>query len=296
MNKLEYLEKRKSVRNYLNKPLSDADKREVRSLLEAPHPMGDVPGFELVFVEDGERASIKLEGFAGYSGVMIAAPHYVAVFSEPGILNARKAAYAVEDVIFRLMTMGIGTCWISVKDSYSAKVAMGWGDKKELLAFVALGYPKEDNYFKRLFGQLKRPLVNPLKEGYVGLDLETKEDIATREDTSSFVYLDRWGVTTDFDELERRGIDRVYYYLKYAPSWGNRQPWKFIVEGDDIILCIHKNPAMSEINQHLDAGIAMYYLKLAMQEHGLSGNWNFRHIEKDYGIPEDYWIIGRFSL
>ena len=66
MNKLEYLEKRKSVRNYMKKGLSDSDKREVRSLLEAPHPMGDVPGFELVFVEDGKRAAIKLEGFAQY--------------------------------------------------------------------------------------------------------------------------------------------------------------------------------------------------------------------------------------
>lgn len=296
MNKLEYLEKRKSVRNYLKKGLSDADKREVRSLLEAPHPMGDEPGFELVFVEDGARASIKLEGFAGYSGVMIPAPHYIGVFSRKDAVSVRKAAYAVEDVIFRLMTMGIGSCWISVLDSSSAKVSMGWKEKEELIALVALGYPKEENYFQKLFGNLKRPLVNPLKEGYVGLDLETKEELTTREDTSSFVYLDHWGNDTDFDELERRGIDKVYYYLKYAPSWGNRQPWKFIVEGDDIILCIHKDPGISEINEQLDGGIAMYYLKLAMHEHGLQGQWNFSDFDKDYGVPEDYWVVGRFSL
>ena len=296
MNKLEILEKRKSCRNYKKKELVDEDKRDLRSLLEAPHPMGNIPGYELVFVDDGKRAAIKLGGFAGYSGIMIEAPHYIAVFSNVEPDNVRKTAYAAEDIILRMMTMGIGSCWITVLDSDAAKISMGWRDKDELVALVALGYPKEDNYFSRLFSNLKHPLVNPLKDGYVGLNLETKNDIPLREETSSFVYLERWGNSTDYNELERRGLDKVYYYLKYAPSWGNRQPWKFIVDHDDIILCIHKNPQVSDISENLDGGIAMYYFKLAMDEHGLSGRWNFDDLDKDYGIPQDYWMAGRFSF
>lgn len=296
MNKLEILEKRKSCRDYIKKELVAEDRRNLFSLLQAPHPMGNVPGYELVFVEDGERAAIKLGGFAGYSGVMIEAPHYLAVFSKDDPDSVRKTAYAVEGIILKMLTMGIGSCWITVLDSHAAKISMGWRGKDELVALVALGYPKESNYFSRLFSNLKHPLVNPLKEGYTGLNLETKNDIPLREETSSFVYLDRWGNSTDYDELERRGLDRVYYYLKYAPSWGNRQPWKFIVDHDDIILCIHKNPQVSDIAENLDGGIAMFYFKLAMDEHGLSGRWTFDDHHKDYGIPEDYWMAGRFTF
>ncbi|HZK10548.1 MAG TPA: nitroreductase family protein [Clostridia bacterium] len=296
MNKLEILEKRKSCRNYKNKELVAEDKRNIRSLLEAPHPLGNIPEYELVFVDDGKRSAIKLEGFAGYSGVMIEAPHYIAVFSESDPANVRKTAYAVEDIILRMIAMDIGSCWITVLDSYAAKIAMGWKNKGDLIALIALGYPQEDNYFSRLLSNLKHPLTNPLKEGYGGLNFETKSGLPLREETSSFVYLDHWGNSTDHYELERRGLDRVYNYLKYAPSWGNRQPWKFIVDHDDIVLCIHKNPKVSEIDENLDGGIAMYYFELAMTEHGLRGKWDFDALDKDYGIPQDYWTAGRFKL
>ncbi len=296
MNKLELLEKRRSVRNYKNKSLSEEDKRRVRSLLEAPHPLGNIPGYELVFIEDGPRAAIKLEGFAGYSGVMIEAPHYIGLFSEKECPSIRKSAYALEDIVVRMMSMGIGSCWISVVDSDAAKTVMGWQEKDELVALLALGYPREENYFSKLFSNLASPLINPLKEGYARLNLETKDSMPLREETSSFVFLDRWGNTADYDELERRGIDRVYYYLKYAPSWGNRQPWKFIIDGDSIVLCIHTNPSIGSISESLDGGIAMYYFKLAMEGHGLGGHWLFNGLEKDYDIPDDYWVAGRFTF
>ncbi len=40
----------------------------------------------------------------------------------------------------------------------------------------------------------------------------------------------------------------------------------------------------------------MYYFKLAMDENGLSGQWTFNNLDKDYGIPEDYWMTGRFTF
>lgn len=296
MNKLELLEKRKSCRNYKNKPLSQEDKRLVKSLLEAPHPLGDIPGYELVFIEDGPKTAIRLEGFAGYSGLMIEAPHYIALFSEKNCQSIRKSAYGLEDIIVRMMSMDIGSCWISLVDPDAAKTIMGWQDRAELVALLALGYPREENYFSRLFSNLATPLINPLKEGYARLNLETKDSMPLREETSSFVYLDEWGNSTDYAELERRGIDRVYYYLKYAPSWGNRQPWKFIIDGDSIVLCIETNSKISPINESLDGGIAMYYFQLAMEGHGLRGHWLFNGLEKDYKIPEDYWVAGRFTF
>ncbi|NLY73533.1 MAG: hypothetical protein GX079_07585 [Tissierellia bacterium] len=296
MNKLEFLEKRKSVRNYKNKQLSAEDKRNLLSMLEAPNLLGEIPGYELVFIEDGPRAAIKLEGFAGYSGVMIEAPHYIAVFAEKKCINMRKSAYEVEDIVLKMMAMEVGSCWISIKDSDSAKVAMGWTDKAELIALVALGYPKEENYFSKLFSNLQHPLINPLKEGYANLNLETKNGMPLREETSSFVYLDTWGNSTGYGELVRRGIDKVYHYLKYAPSWGNRQPWKFIIDKDDIILCIHEDEKLGRINECLDAGIAMYYFKVAMEGHGLRGEWHFDGLDLDYGVPDDYWVAGRFAL
>lgn len=297
MNKLEFLEKRKSCRNYKNRDLSSEDKEKLLQILQAPHPLEEVPGYELVFVEDGNRAAIRLEGFAGYSGVMIKAPHYIGVFADEKCIHVRKAAYGVEDVILKMMAMDIGSCWISVKDSDAAKLSMGWKDKEaRLVALVALGYPKEENYFSKLFSNLKHPLINPLKEGYANLNLETKNGMPLREETSSFVYLNEWGNSTDYSELERRGIDKVYHYLKYAPSWGNRQPWKFIIDKNDIILSIRHDDKISRVDECLEAGIAMFYFRVAMEGHGLRGWLHFTDLGKDYGIPEEYWVAGRFAL
>ena len=93
------------------------------------------------------------------------------------------------------------------------------------------------------------------------------------------------------------GIDEVLYYMRLAPSWGNRQPWKFILDGEKIVLVIEKADKVSSHKEHIEAGIAMIYFEVAMHGQGLNGKWTIKceECENSYDLPEEYFIAGYFG-
>jgi nitroreductase len=79
-----------------------------------------------------------------------------------------------------------------------------------------------------------------------------------------------------------------------APSWGNRQPWQFIIDKDRILLTILREEAME-----LDAGIVMLYFEKSAHEEGIPGSWELdipENMKEVYGIPKDRTLIGYYSI
>lgn len=291
MNKIELIEKSKSVREYKNKPLSREDRLLLESILERPLTKGEVGLFELHFEEDGASAASRLSGLAGYSGRMIEAPHYLVLLSEPTGEGYRQSGFIGQDVIFQLMQEGIGSCWISVEDHEGVKQNLGLSSDKRVVALIALGYPKQDGFFEKLFAGIRPSKSIHSGTGYADLSYKGKEDLLSSP-SSSLVYVGEWGNTADADELERRGFLGVYHYMKYAPSWGNRRPWKFILQGEDVLMAVEKT-GQDALTDHLEGGIAMYYFRLAMHEMGFGGEWS-PQVQAD--IPENYLLVGKYSL
>ena len=99
-------------------------------------------------------------------------------------------------------------------------------------------------------------------------------------------------------------VDRVLSLAALAPSWGNTQPWHFVV-GERSILAAVLRPADDERARHhrLDGGIAMCHFYLAAHA---SGRWpagarwraliqaELAPLRTRYGVPPEYDMLALF--
>ena len=60
---------------------------------------------------------------------------------------------------------------------------------------------------------------------------------------------------------------------RIAPSAVNRQPWRFIVDGDGITVSTASSLVDFSISTRLDCGIAMLHIEVAALDSGVTGEW-----------------------
>ncbi len=86
------------------------------------------------------------------------------------------------------------------------------------------------------------------------------------------VFFRDLGKSIDMEYLEERGLGDVFFYLRFAPSIKNLQPWRFIVTEDKVHLLVKyedgQNPPL------VDAGIAMYYFEALSYLQGTKNKWS----------------------
>ncbi|MBN2898907.1 MAG: nitroreductase family protein [Clostridia bacterium] len=299
MKMLKVVEKRKSVREYKMSDLDEKTLEQVVNLTKKIPVIDESVGVEFRFIIDGSEISQQLQGISGYYGKMIVAPHYFAVYADKNIASYKYAGYAGEWIILNAAKLNLGTCWIEAGDSAKAKAAVGYATDKELVAFIAVGWPSHETNLSAIYNSRDINSASSLTDrGYpdvkTGLGAEKE---SPRMAITEFVYLKTWESMLTFDELNRRGLDEAFYYMRLAPSWGNRQPWRFILDGERIVLAVQKDEALNEPVENIDAGIAMLYFEVAMHDLGISGNWKLSEDKKDeYKIPEDYFVVGYYSM
>ncbi len=298
MNSLKLAEKRRSVREYKNRRLSEDDRNYLKQLITEKPLIAEDASLEFIFIEDGEKAAKDLEGgLAGYFGKMIEAPHYFALLSDPKSKCYKITGYVGEWLILNATKKDIGTCWIEVIDSEKTKEVLNIQSDKEVVALIAAGYPKKEYKLSNIYASIKRGSISALTDlGYPNIDSGySKEIVSSRKSITEFVFIDKWGNVPDIEELEMRGIHEALFYMRLAPSYKNRQPWYFVVRGNEIDLFIKQSDEISEAMQCLDAGIAMFYFEVGLHDAGIKGNWNLSDFDIESEITEDYKAAGRYQ-
>ncbi len=81
--------------------------------------------------------------------------------------------------------------------------------------------------------------------------------------------------------------------MRLAPSYSNRQPWHFIIKGNEVLLALAEDEAVASTMIGIEAGIAMLYFEVAMHDKGVSGQWIIEDFED--GVPEGYQIMGKYT-
>lgn len=265
-----FLSGRKSVREYKKKSVSPQlldDIQEYLNLLEKEDGTGNIK-FRLY--ENGNRIYDRLEGIGGYSGVMIESPHYIGLdIKNREERNIIYGAYYMEKLITELHSKGLGTCWISLGDvDKNLKEELFGNITGEINYLLAIGY-----------GKPKNPFLNDSFSYRIGVD--------------ELVFQNKIGEGISDKELENRGLDDLFYYIRFAPSSLNKQPWRFILDKDKLVLLIKYKDG--EEPNLMDAGIVMYYFEELGKAIGLSSKWTL--IEGEEKIGEDnYKFIGEIKL
>jgi len=236
MNLLESVFRRKSTRKY-DDSLCSEKQNKIRSYLESVE-WPDDNQVEVKLVR-GDRIHSLMNGIVGDYRKVIA-PHYLMVLSKNSFSGELGSGYVGEEVVLKLTSMGVATCWIGkFGDPSQIKKAVDT-DGGALHALIACGLPTDDVWRDK--NQAKRK------------DLD--EIILYGKNN-----LDRW-------------INAVES-VRYAPSSLNLQPWRLKLYEERVDLYIDTSGLLKKIIgffgdmkrlNNINAGIALKHLELGVKD------------------------------
>lgn len=289
-------EKRHSIRSYKTKALSGSDLSVLKQLIEEAPVFSNDSGLKMVLVQNGFELAPKLSGYAGYFGNMIEAPQYIVLTCTQGKLCRKTAGYIGEWLVLNALKHELGACWIEVLDSVNVKRILELNTDDEAVAMIAFGYPKKEHQMSSIYANMGQNSLSSLTDmGYPNITADfSQAPTRDRKTIMAFVYLNEWGVTPELENLEKLGLHEALFYMRLAPSYGNRQPWMFLIRNSGIDLIVETSDKISGTIQCLDAGIAMFYLEVGLKDSGFRGSWNLDEGLRDDSIPEGYAFAGRY--
>lgn len=233
MDAKNFLKFRTSTREYKNEDLDGETTKKIYEIVNEEAAKLGKENIAFLLSTDGQSVYDALNGIAGYGGVMIKAPVYIAIDAlnnDPATIV--KGAYGAEEIITKLSELGLGTCWITVSgvDTLVKQSTFNYSEG-DIDILIAVGYPLDDKISEHSF--------------------------VDRGATSDLVFLGDFDTPATDEDLTNRGLGHIFDYAKFAPSANNAQPWRFLIVDDELRLYIEDYKG--DVNL-IDAGIMMYYI------------------------------------
>lgn len=244
-----FLKTRTSTRDYKEKNLDENTTKKIFEIVEAEAEKLGKEDLSFLVNTDGESVYKSLEGVAGYRGIMIKAPAYIALNAlNNNPASIVKGAYGMEEIITRLNELGLGSCWITVSDVETTvkQSAFNFTDG-DVNLLLAVGYPLDDEVRQQRYDD--------------------------RKPTEDLVFLGDFDTQATDEDLEQRGLNDIFDYAKFAPSTHNEQPWRFVIVDDEINLYIED--FKGDVNL-IDAGIIMYYIDELGKSLAMASGWDVK--------------------
>jgi nitroreductase len=298
---IKIMEKRRTIREYKDAAVSANVMNHVRETIEKLPDLTEKAKVEIGLLQDGHGVYEALNGIVGYHGIMIKAPHYLIMMCEEREENFIATGYAGEWLSLELTKLDLGSCWLqTAAKSDLIKEKLGIQSSLTVASLIAFGEPKGSARLSRIYDASGDYSASALtKFGYPYIDASYKDESQSdRLSIQEIVYHKTFGNNMDLEDIERHGFAEVFFYMRFAPSWGNLQPWRFVLQSDRLILAMKKNDVLEPHTGLIDAGIAMLYLDSAMKSKGYSGEWTVGKVEcaENAMIPEDHWVAGCYRF
>lgn len=253
---------RKSVRSFDGRSISDEDRTALVQYIQTIQNPFEVPvKFKLLNAGEHDLSSPVVTGTDEY----IAAKATRCKNFEIGY------GYSFESVCLYAQSIGIGTVILAASLSRHAfEKAMNVQEGEVMPVATPIGYPAS-----------KRSIRDSLmRKGLKADDRIAFDKLFFDGDFTKGLSKENAGVFGEALEMTR-----------WAPSAGNKQPWRAVVNGDAVHFYEAKSMKDSPLGdiQKVDVGIALAHFDLTMKEKGYKGIF----VEKNQGIslPDDVQYI-----
>ncbi len=246
--------KRKSIRAYEPRPLTEEDKVKVQSLItEILSDLSPFPaGMKIHLLEEGGSAdTLKL----GTYGVIRGARSFLCVTAENTDTAMEAVGYHFERLVLAATDLGLGTCWLAGtfnREQFSGALEMSEG---EIFPIVCpIGYPLD-------------------KQTFIGSIFRKVGKSDQRKDRTELFFETKFG--SPLTPEQAGSYDFPLEMLRLAPSAANRQPWRVVHQNGAFHFFREANPKSKYGYdlQRLDVGIGACHFHLAVKEKGLSGRF-----------------------
>lgn len=289
MNDKQLIEDRQSVREFKRRSIPNEDLNEIRTFFtEAKRLLPDIRT-ELKIYTDSDMKN-RLEGVVGYRGLAFGAPAYLVVFSENKEHFLFNAGFIGEQLCLKLTDMEIDHCWLTIPDTDAAKRALLTETDLEPAMILAAGYGKA------VSGKPRLDIETPSMVKYN----KRADHIAPKIAQHDMVYSDRWGEPMDWSEnVIDPLLDEALYAASLAPSFLNRQPYRYIVRSSSVVLCVKQEESTTMADTALDVGATMYNFDTIYAHRNTGRNKWIIAMPEDAGslnVPSDYSIVGYYPI
>jgi nitroreductase len=272
---LEAIRQRTSVRSYDERPV-EADRLEhLLALAKNAKPLTDASS-RVALVSGADQTQHIISHVIGSYGLVLTPPHIlVGVMPRESDVARIELGYVLEQVVLEATRFGLGTCWITgTYDAKSAGDAVGLVSGEVAAAVIALGYPSERGW-RRVHTRTVRRLAGGHK----------------RKPLAEIVFAEQWGNPWSPESADPALVS-LLEHARLAPSAVNRQPWRFIVQANDIALALAQP-------KPIDAGIVMAHVTLAAAALERKGQWHVRWgddaLAQACGLPRDAIPVATFE-
>ncbi len=279
--------KRESTRSFKKRPISNRQLTELQNYI--PRCRRLLPDIRTDVTILGAEAAALLKGAVGYFGLMIEAPNYLLVSSEPHDYAMENAGYMGEDLVMKLTELEVESCWITIQNPLEVKNRLHLADELVPMALIAFGNATVMLPSSRLDIKSVSDISIKERTGFIAPKLAVRHAVLTGD----------WTESAELSSLPlNSGIYQAFIAACCAPSYLNLQPYRFILEGDTTVMVCLPDDQTAPDDAKLNAGIAMLHYAGVMEAHYTSEKgWVMGAPDgKTYRIPDGAWIAGHYQI
>jgi len=285
MNYREAIKRRFSIRHYEPKPVPEEILEAIKKAGKSCTALDSSIKVNCHLIREGKGVADQMTFQTGRSWLFGSAPHFIIATAEekPGFML--ETGFRMEQVILLATRHGLGTCWIGglfIEEKISSFLKLAKNER--VIAITPLGYPDTSFY-----GRTVHSVMHVAAPGS-----------QRRKPLSQIVCGSKFGSALETND---QALLEVLECTQLAPSWTNSQPWRFIVDGNEIIALAEIRSSRFYHGKHyyrLDLGIAMSHFYLAAKELGWKGKWQVAgfdpaQIAREYVVPAGYEVLGIYN-
>jgi nitroreductase len=249
----EAIQKRKSIRAYDGKPLSDEHIVQIKDFIQTLFPpFGGEVRIELIRKDLGKDA-VKLGTYGSIRG----ANEFLALIHNNTPMAKLSAGYMMEQAILFCTRLNLGTCWIGgfSKSDFAKQVNL---KSNETLSNVSpVGYKEKG-----------------IKQGFLPSLASVIVKSHTRKSFEELFFKNEFGKPLTNEEAGQYKLPLEM--LRLAPSAMNKQPWRAVLQGQNL----HFYHIGSSELLNLDLGIALCHFEQTCKEQNIKGKFEVMDISK----------------
>jgi nitroreductase len=218
----------------------------------------------------------EIKGLIGDYGKTIHAPHYIVLASREKEGYLTDSGFRFEQMVLAATHRGLGTCWVGLmfKES-SLRTCLGLDPSWRIMVLTPIGRPAEPSLASRA--------------------LRAMAGSKARKPLDQSFFWQNHNAALPATMLANERLVRVLEAARWAPSWMNRQPWRFILTNNEVLVYKMRRQDREGKDYHfLDCGIAMAHLHLAAKALGIRGQWHLEQFEVPGAAGAE--PIGRYAL
>lgn len=244
---IEAIRKRKSIRSYSNKKLSENVQQEIIRIIDEIRALKGPYGHSItLFFYDNPYVDQEKKIAIGTYGFIKNPKAFIAGKVENSFEGLIDYGFLFERLILRLTELGLGTVWLG--GSFNRNDFKGLIGENEIVpAITPVGYAAKKTSWRDLF-------------------IRKRVSADARIAFSQLFYDQNLLVPLD----ENHPYEPYLRLVRIGPSASNKQPWRIIVEDNKFHLYLKRTPKYG-LNlpydiQALDIGIALCHLTAGLDE------------------------------